>query len=282
MLPRATVVERGNRTERLAMCAMSSSDAPPGRGRAGDADVTADPDKPPKRVSKLGASDAMKMQLEAKRRRLAADYLQACGDCVGPHFELAEAEQLEHEAELVLDPVMHTTGRVTVGNGGEMVIGTKPMDPFIDTVRERPDMLAIDASQQRMELADKANVLTLGIDAAATIKAENSLEKMLAHQMAAAHAAAMTLQVDAGELLRMYKRTGCINQHLSIEAGRMMNASARMMESFQHGLLTIQKVRNGGRQTVVVQHVNVGDGGQAMVAGQVKVRSKRGGGAGGR
>ena len=55
----------------------------------------------------------------------------------------------------------------------------------------------------------------------------------------------------------------------------MMNASARMMESFQHGLLTIAKVRSGGQQTVVVQHVNVGDGGRAMVAGQVKLRGKR-------
>ncbi len=251
--------------------------------------MTADPDKPPtltlatmQRISKLGAADALKMQTRAQKHRQVADYLQAHGDCVGPRFELAEAEQLEHEAELVLDPVMHTTGRVTVGNGGEMAICTKAMDSFVDTVRERPDMLAIDASQQRMELADKANVLTLGIDAAATIKAENSLEKMLAHQMAAAHAAAMTLQVDAHELLRMYKRTGCINQHLSIEAGRMMNASARMMESFQHGLLTIQKVRSGGRQTVVVQHVNVGDGGQAMVAGQVKVRAKKDRGGRGR
>ena len=34
----------------------------------------------------------------------------------------------------------------------------------------------------------------------------------------------------------------------------------------QHGLLTIAKVRSGGKQTVVVQHVNVGDGGRAMVA----------------
>jgi hypothetical protein len=47
------------------------------------------------------------------------------------------------------------------------------------------------------------------------------------------------------------------------------------MECFQHGLLTIAKVRSGGKQTVVVQHVNVGDGGQAMVAGQMKVREKR-------
>jgi hypothetical protein len=58
-------------------------------------------------------------------------------------------------------------------------------------------------------------------------------------------------------------------------SGRLLNASARMMESFQHGMLTIAKVRSGGQQTVVVQHVNVGDGGQAVVAGQVKVRGKR-------
>ena len=97
---------------------------------------------------------------------------------------------------------MHCTGPVTVGNGGEMAIGTKAMGPFVDTVRERPDMLAIDASRQRMELADKADVLTLGLDAAATIKAENSLEKMLAHQMAAAHTAAMEAQAEALDLLQ--------------------------------------------------------------------------------
>jgi hypothetical protein len=75
--------------------------------------------------------------------------------------------------------------------------------------------------------------------------------------------------------MQRFKRTGCIHQHLSIEAGRMFNASARMMESFQHGMLTIAKVRSGGRQTVVVQHVIVGDGGQAMVAGQVKLRRNK-------
>jgi hypothetical protein len=40
-------------------------------------------------------------------------------------------------------------------------------------------MLAIEASQHRMELADKADVLTLAIDAAATIQAENRLDERL-------------------------------------------------------------------------------------------------------
>jgi hypothetical protein len=170
--------------------------------------------------------------------------------------------------------MLHCTGPVTLGNGGEMAIGSKAMAPFIDTVRERPDMLAIEASQHRMELVDKADVLTLAVDAATTIQATNSLEKMLIHQMAAAHSLALKAHAEALDLLKAYKRTGHAHQQLSIEAGRMMNASARMMDTYQHGMLTLAKIRSGGQQTVVVQHVNVGDGGRAMVAGQVKVRAK--------
>jgi hypothetical protein len=51
---------------------------------------------------------------------------------------------------------------------------------------------------------------------------------MLVHQMAAAHTMAMKAQAEARELLSTYKRTGYVHQHLSFEAGRMMNASARM------------------------------------------------------
>jgi hypothetical protein len=127
-----------------------------------------------------------------------------------------------------------------------------------------------------MSLADKADVLQLGLDAAASIQASNSLEKMLAHQMAAAHRAALELQAEARDLLRAYKRGGYAHQQLSIEARRLMNAAARMMDAYQHGLLTLQKIRSGGTQHIVVQHINVGNGGQAMVAGEVKVRGKRG------
>jgi hypothetical protein len=149
------------------------------------------------------------------------------------------------------------------------------MAPFVDTVRARCDILAIDASRQRMVLADKASALELGLDAAATIQPRNSLEKMLVHQMAAAHVAAMELQAGARELLQRYKRTSCVHQALSVEAGRLMNASARMMGVYQDGLATLAKIRSGGTQTVVVQHVSVGDGGQAVVAGQVKAARPR-------
>ena len=242
-----------------------------------------EPDEPPtispatlERLSGLDSGDAVKMQLQAQKHRQVADHLQAEGDIVGPHCERAEAKRLEQEAELILDPVLNCgTGPTTVGNGGEIATGTPAMSRFVNTVRERPDMLTVDASRQRMELADKLNILPLSLDVASTIQAENSLEKMLAHQMAAAHTMAMEQQAEARELMQRFKRTGYVHQHLSVEAGRCMNASARMMDTFQHGLLTIQKLRSGGQQTVVVQHVNVGDGGRAMVAGEVKVRGKK-------
>jgi tetratricopeptide (TPR) repeat protein len=44
-----------------------------------------------------------------------------------------------------------------------------------------------------------------------------------------------------------------------------------MMQIYQEGLLTLQKLRTGGKQTVVVQHVQVSDGGQAVIAGSMAI-----------
>jgi len=51
---------------------------------------------------------------------------------------------------------------------------------------------------------------------------------------------------------------------------RLSNASARMMQICQEALLTLQKLRTGGKQRVVVQHVQVAEGGQAVVTGSMK------------
>lgn len=54
-----------------------------------------------------------------------------------------------------------------------------------------------------------------------------------------------------------------------IEEARLANAAARMMQIFQEGLLTLQRLKTGGRQTMIVQHVQVSDGGNALVAASV-------------
>jgi hypothetical protein len=56
-------------------------------------------------------------------------------------------------------------------------------------------------------------------------------------------------------------------QIANVEATRSAHAAARASEAFQRGMLTLDRLRNGGRQNVVVQHVNVGSGAQAVVAG---------------
>ena len=89
---------------------------------------------------------------------------------------------------------------------------------------------------------------------------------MLCHQMAATHRAAMTLMA-----------RGLEDRMPPLEMARLTNAAARMMDSYQSALLTLQKIRTGGKQIVVVQHVQVSDGGQAVIAGSMKTGGHGGG-----
>ncbi len=66
-------------------------------------------------------------------------------------------------------------------------------------------------------------------------------------------------------------------QEHGIEAARLANGAARMMAAVNEGVLTLAKIRNGGRQTVVVQHID-NRGGRAVVAGQMTGRGRRRGG----
>jgi hypothetical protein len=131
----------------------------------------------------------------------------------------------------------------------------------VDTL-ENPNMISVDASEQRMILAAGASVLQAAVDASESAQAGNSLGKMLCHQMAAAHHAVMRLVARVGD--------GGLP---IVEGARLSNAAARMMQVYQEAFLTLQKIRTGGKQTVVVQHVQVAEGGQAVIAGSMKSRN---------
>jgi hypothetical protein len=62
-----------------------------------------------------------------------------------------------------------------------------------------------------------------------------------------------------------------------VEACRCLNTAARLMSVFQDGLLTLQRLRTGGNQTLTVQHVNVAPGGQAVIGNVQAGGTKRGG-----
>ena len=86
---------------------------------------------------------------------------------------------------------------------------------------------------------------------------------MLCHHTAAAHIVALRLlaRADDGDLP-------------AVDVARLANTAARLMDVAQAAIVTLSRTRNVGKQLVVVQHVHqhvqVSEGGQAVVAGQLK------------
>jgi hypothetical protein len=117
-------------------------------------------------------------------------------------------------------------------------------------------MLTATASRQRLE--PTGNSLPMAVDAAESIQAKNSLEKMLAHELTAAHRLAMSMAEQSVRLVerfdRQHETLGRINPAHSVEAARLANASARMMGAFQDGQLALDRIRRGGKQTVKIVH----------------------------
>src|SRR3712207_4619870 len=92
---------------------------------------------------------------------------------------------------------------------------------------------------------------------------------MLARQIGAAHRSAMH------PLSQMQEMTSNVytsnDEGMNVRATRLAGAAARLMESSQQVLLTLHRLRTGGRQEVRVIHqqVQVNEGGQAVVAGSM-------------
>jgi hypothetical protein len=174
---------------------------------------------------------------------------------------LRQRGEIERAAEYQLranQEAQHALEQMAVSPQVEMALGeVVPTDkPDIRDTLTAPDAAALDASARRIDLLARMGTdsVALGVDAARSIGAQNSLEKMLAHQLAVAHTAALEA-IDNSTF-----------ENNTVEKARLLNVSARMMESFQKGLLTLQRLRSGGNQTIVVQHVTVTQGGQAIVA----------------
>jgi hypothetical protein len=106
--------------------------------------------------------------------------------------------------------------------------------------------LAAEASQRRLQLASSAGALTLAIDTADTVGAENSAEQRLAHQMACAHRASMKPLEQMNALLQHNMAANCESANLRVT--RLVGAAARMMGAYQGGLLTLQRSRLGPRR----------------------------------
>lgn len=98
----------------------------------------------------------------------------------------------------------------------------------------------------------------------AALKPKNEVEAALALQIAVTHAVSLGL---VGDVTRAPNA-----QLLETRA----NAATKFQRTFLAQIETFQKMRRGGKQTVVVQHTTVNYGGQAAIIGRMGRGSRRG------
>ena len=158
--------------------------------------------------------------------------------------------------------------------GGALV----PQDACTGSAIRRSPKVAALADNERLGLASEARADELALDMEQSAGAESSIEKAMTHQMAAAHAAALRIVGRVNlELEHMGTRSQNEQREAMVEIARLSNAASRLMQTYQQAMLTLAKARSGGSQTIVVQHVQVNDGGQAVIAGQARGASGNGG-----
>lgn len=91
------------------------------------------------------------------------------------------------------------------------------------------------------------------LSAVAEIRPRDTFERMLAVQMASTHVA----MIRSGQWLANSDRVDQVQAHY--------NGYTKLARAYVSQMEALRKHRTGGRQTVTVQHVNVEDGGQAIV-----------------
>ena len=132
------------------------------------------------------------------------------------------------------------------GLGGEIIPPTCLGMPGLENALKAADLLSVEATIQRTNLADKAGVFDLALDAADSVAAQNSIQIMLAHQLAAAHRHSMRL------LAESEKET---DPQWSV---KKVALATRLMDAYARGALALQRLQSGPNQSIVVQQVQVG------------------------
>jgi hypothetical protein len=225
-------------------------------------------------LSGLSAGDAELFAGQAEAKRAATVN-------AAPLFRAqqeAEADGLDALASALRDPSARNTPALHVGRGGEIAPADDPdmswrQRELARTVGASPRLLAADASLARLSLARDADALTMAMELA---QDGTAAEKMLAHEISAAHRLAMSLFATANRELHKHHVAASLNPAALLDAQRSALVGARLMAVVSQASLALDRLRNGARQLVTVQHVTVEDGGQAVVAGAVRTQSPAG------
>jgi hypothetical protein len=142
--------------------------------------------------------------------------------------------------------------RVTVGQDDALnkIFGTKHPEMATALMQHCLKVLkATEASDDHPGNDERLFMITV----VAEIKPRDAVERMLAVQMAATHVAL----IRSGRWLANAEHVEQVKAHYS--------GYTKLTRTFAAQVEALRKHRNGGKQTVTVQHVNVEGGGQAIV-----------------
>ena len=180
---------------------------------------------------------SLKMQREAQRKRLLAPE----NDPIWRDFDLRCAQDLERQSIELLKP----QEALQTGAGGEIIPPVSMGLQGLETIIREPDLLNLGASSQRMDLVEKAGVLELALETSHLCGAKGPVQKMLTHQLAAAHKRALELIGESAQTT---------DPDIACKKAKV---AAKMMDAFSRAALTLQRLQTGASQVVTVQHVQI-------------------------
>jgi hypothetical protein len=187
--------------------------------------------------------DAVKLRERSLRKRVAA----STTDPIRRACDLGESDDLASQSMALMTP----SAPLKTSFGGEVIPTVEQGLPGLELALKEPDLLDVEVTIQRTQLADRAGVFEMALEASESVRAKNSIQRMQAHQLALAHKYAMDLMVDASK------------QRDPIIKVKLINCSARLMDAYSKGALALQRLQQGANQIVQVQHVQVN--GQAVI-----------------
>ena len=194
-------------------------------------------------------------ELQSNQQQALSRRARVAGDIDGAVVLEEHAQWHMQAAMAVYDHGSRIARQSNIANGE-----AAPAHGYLRDTLQDPDLIAVESSEARGRLVQQNDVIALGVDIAKTVNASNTAEKLIAHEIAVAHRVAMQ------------QAAWAITERDPKMEIKRLQVSARMMTTAQEGLLTLQKLKATGPQSVTVQHVHVNDGGQAVVG---NVHAKR-------
>jgi hypothetical protein len=172
----------------------------------------------------------------------------------------------KHRPRLQRPPSFNKEGETLVPNGDRDLAYAR-MGAILHTSSQFHTAVTLEPVAYALGKTESEESVNAALAMIHGIGPRDHMETLLASQMAATHVAAL-------EMLRRAQ----IKEQPSEVVDSCVTRATRLMRTFTAQVTALRDYRNRGQQTVTVQHVDVREGGQAIVGRAVTLQPPQGGG----